>query len=99
MNRNLKTIILIAAYAAMLVCLLGGFDSPRYKLVLKNHVVSEGQTIWGIAIKYMPKQDEYRDVRKLVYDIRCANGKDGELMDCTLYPGQELIIPLHTKGE
>ncbi|QSX06514.1 LysM peptidoglycan-binding domain-containing protein [Sedimentibacter sp. zth1] len=48
--------------------------------------VEKGDTIWQIASKYNCKlsMDEF------IYNIREANN----LSDCTIYPGQELLIPI-----
>lgn len=50
-------------------------------------VVRSGDTLWSIAVRHVQAG---QDVRKLVYEIRKANGLD----TATLQPGQVLTIPL-----
>lgn len=51
------------------------------------HVVEPGETVWDIA---RPVADEQGiDVREIVYQLQINNDLDD---DCTLTPGQKLII-------
>lgn len=49
-------------------------------------IVSAGDTLWQIAQK---ASRESKDPRRLVYDIKKANG----LRSSNIYPGQVLLVP------
>lgn len=55
-----------------------------------EHVVSFGETIWGIAEKYHPNED----TRKVSWAIRAFNGKDGKRMSAKIIPGQVVKVPM-----
>lgn len=61
--------------------------------VYKNDVivVSAGETLWEIAGRYREPGEDIRDV---VDRIRDAN----TLNQCTIYPGQDLFIPIRVKN-
>lgn len=80
---------------ALMVILAGAFTTcgmghKEYTINTATHVAREGQTLWGIATKYMPEQEKTRDVRELVHDIEQANG----LRNKYIQPGMVLAIPL-----
>lgn len=50
--------------------------------------VSEGDTLWNIALNYLP---EGTDVRKLVYDINQLN----ENKTSYIYPGDIIKVPIY----
>ena len=53
----------------------------------ETHVVQEGETLWDIA---RPVADEQGiDVREIVYQLQINNDLDD---DCTLTPGQKIVI-------
>lgn len=88
MKDVLKGIVLMAILAgAFTTC---GMGHKEYVVNNATHVVREGQTLWGIATKYMPEQEKTRDVRELVYDIEQANGLRNKFIE----PGMILAIPL-----
>nr|DAL11017.1 MAG TPA_asm: cell division suppressor protein [Caudoviricetes sp.] len=84
--------LIFAAVLAVLAVFVSGFGAKEYRVVDEHHVVSDGQTVWGIATKYFPRQNKYRDIRYLVDDI----GKVNHLPErnWNIRPGDELIIPL-----
>lgn len=86
----MKYLSILGLVVAALLCV--GMDT-NYELATKHHVVREGQTIWGIATRYMPEQDRTRDVRELVYEIGRANNLKGY----KIHPGDVLIIPLQVE--
>ena len=92
MMKTVKVFLVVAALLAALIFLTGG-RGVKYAAENRYHTVSAGQTIWGIAAKYLPHQDRTRDVRELVYAI----GKKNNLQGYAIYPGQVLLIPLERK--
>lgn len=82
--------------ASFLLTLAIGFGwqkltEPDYQLRTVAYTVKVNDTVWGIAQRYMPKQDKHDDVRGLVLAIQNANNYDGMLQ-----PGTVLRIPLET---
>lgn len=71
--------------------LYSGMDT-EYHVSTKHHVVSEGQTVWGIATKYKGEQDMKMTMDEFVYNISKANNLQGEKF---LHPGQVIVIPLY----
>ena len=71
--------------------LCSGMDT-EYHVSNKHHVVSEGQTVWGIATKYKSEQDKRMTMDEFVYNISKANNLQGKNF---LQPGQVLIVPLY----
>lgn len=61
--------------------------SFTYNEPFKKIVISEGDTLWSIALENMP--DDY-DVRKMVYEIREFNNLD----NATIYPGDIIKVPI-----
>ena len=91
---NMVKVVGTVAVLVAATLFLTGASSNAKKLILKEdlHIVRPGQTVWGIATKYMPQQEGTKDVRELVHDIRERNGL--KLGNCTVHPGQVLVIPL-----
>lgn len=87
--KTAKAFLTIAALLAAMIYLTGG-KGVQYAVEQRQHTVSPGQTIWGIATRYMPEQDRTRDVRELVYEIGRAN----KLQGYAIQPGDVLVIPL-----
>ena len=52
-----------------------------------NHIVSTGETLWGIANKY---SDDSIDTRDVIHEIRKVNHLD----DATIYCGDNLLVPV-----
>ncbi len=50
-------------------------------------IVSEGDTLWFIAIDFMPKN---YDVREMIYNIRQLN----EMKTASIHPGDIIKIPI-----
>lgn len=89
MLKTVKAFLAIAALLATMIYLTGG-KGVQYAVEQRQHTVTTGQTIWGIATRYMPEQDRTRDVRELVYEI----GKANNLKGYKIQPGDVLVIPL-----
>jgi nucleoid-associated protein YgaU len=90
--KTAKVFLIIAALLAAMIFVTGG-RGVKYAAEQRYHTVAAGQTIWGIATKYLPEQDRTRDVRELAYNIGRANKLEGYL----IRPGQVLVIPLERK--
>lgn len=70
-----------------LVFLLIGRPAEAEAPVLTNeYVVSQGDTLWGIAKTSAAPGSDLRDA---VADIKGLNGLDG----ATIHPGQVLLVP------
>ncbi|WP_134686708.1 LysM peptidoglycan-binding domain-containing protein [Brevibacillus migulae] len=59
-------------------------EEPAYKLV----AVKKGDSIWNLAVRYHEETDG--DIRSYMAEIVELNGLD----DVTIYPGQNLKIPV-----
>lgn len=95
MEKCLKSILYVVALVTVAVCFLSGFDTQEYKTIHKTHVVSEGQTVWGIATKYLHEQDKFRDIREFAHTIILANEMQGKNF---IHPGDVITIPLDVKS-
>lgn len=63
----------------------------EYNEIEYNEIeVVAGDTLWGIAAKYLP---ENTDIRKLVYEIKKFNKMDNYY----IYPGNIIKIPVQYK--
>lgn len=88
--KTLKVFLTISSLLALLI-FLTGCKSVEYAIEHREHTVTSGQTLWGIATKYMNEQDKIRDVREFVYEIRQANK---QLDGCLVRQGDIIVIPL-----
>jgi len=75
----------------LIVCILVIFTSNRaYSSIYEEKYieveVEQGDTLWCIAKKYMPKG---YDVRKMVFELREFNN----MQDVRIYPGDIIRIP------
>lgn len=59
-------------------------DKPAYKLV----TVKAGDSLWNLAVRYHAETDE--DIRSYMSELIELN----QLDDLTIYPGQNLKVPL-----
>lgn len=64
--------------------------SSEYTVKYREIQVTEGDTLWDIALTYLP---EKTDIRKMIYDIKEFNGMD----DSCIYPGDIIKIPIANK--
>lgn len=88
--KTLKVFLTISFLLALMIFLTGA-RGVEYAIEHREHTVTSGQTLWGIATKYMNEQDKTRDIREFVYDIRQANK---QLDGCLVRQGDVIVIPL-----
>lgn len=88
-----KMFLVLLAVAAVAYSMM---DTTEYKMVEKKHTVSQGQTVWGIATKYIDQQDKVKDLNEWVYIIRKVNHLEGQKLR-NMQPGDVLTIPLEVK--
>lgn len=73
---------------ALMLCVSG---CGKKTVVMREHIVGPGQTLWQIAGQHIKDQDAACDIREFIYLISQANGiKDAD----KIQPGQVLLIPL-----
>lgn len=61
--------------------------SSVYEIDYEEVEVVEGDTLWNIAVGYLP---EKTDIRKMIYDIKEFNNMETSY----IYPGDIIKIPL-----
>lgn len=64
--------------------------SSIYEIHYEEVKVVEGDTLWSIALTYLP---EKTDIRKVIYDIKKFNNMDTSY----IYPGDIIKIPASNK--
>jgi hypothetical protein len=64
--------------------------SSVYRVNYREIEVVEGDTLWNIALNYLP---EKTDIRKMIYDIKEFNEMDNSY----IYPGDMIKIPITNK--
>jgi nucleoid-associated protein YgaU len=86
-GKNLFVICSIILLLSFYLNLTGLFEKQAFGRTdtYNTVVVKKGDTLWGLAEKYGPKQD----IRKTVYEIKMINN----ITDKYLKPGELLIIP------
>jgi LysM repeat protein len=77
-------VLLIALSAAVL--LFSARVSADQPEALDTHVVTQGDTLWGIAAEVTPAGE---DIRATIGHIRELNDLDG----ATILPGQRIVVP------
>lgn len=94
-NRKRFTIFIIFTFS--LISLLGFVFISSIKaegtILEKNHFehyILDGDTLWNIALEYMPKK---YDVRKMIYEIKELN----QLNTSYIFPGEMIKIPFIQK--
>lgn len=90
----------VAVIAFLLTfCLIYGYQKitePDYQQRSVQYTVENGDTLWQIAEQYMPRQNKYKDVRGLLYEIQQVNRIDDKNARW-LSPGRTLVIPLEVE--
>lgn len=76
----------MAAVSTVFLLIGGAADAEGPAAPTVEHVVEPGDTLWAIAMEVSGPGD---DLRRIVHDIRQANGLDSS----TIYPGQVLLVP------
>ena len=87
---RVRVAVLLTTVAVVVVLLLAnavGAFSGADPGTGPSHVVSAGETLWGIAVAHTATGD---DVRRTVFEIQNANGLEGSV----IVPGQVLRIPI-----
>lgn len=64
--------------------------SSIHKAKYREVIVVKGDTLWNIALDYLP---EKTDIRKMIYDIKEFNGME----DAYICPGDIIKIPIANK--
>lgn len=72
----------------LIMCIILGFNTCPKKYKYETYVVYPGDTLWSIAASTNPEED----IREIIYMIRQKND-----ISPTIYPGQELLIPVLEK--
>lgn len=83
----LITVLAICCIAIMSIFFNGKAHSLSYNAEYYEVEVAEGDTLWNIALNYLPKG---KDVRKLVYEINELN----ENKTNYIYPGEIIKVPI-----
>lgn len=83
---SVRLSVLIAAICAVFLLIGGAADAEGPPLPPVEHLVSSGETLWGIAGLHMADGE---DIRSLISDIRRLS----ELDSSVIHPGQVLLIP------
>ncbi|NLH59006.1 MAG: LysM peptidoglycan-binding domain-containing protein, partial [Clostridiales bacterium] len=78
-------VIALLVFAVSLLIMDGKAMTP---VNYKNIYVYQGDTLWSIASRYLPKGT---DLRSFILEIKTVNDIDKAL----IYTGQELIIPIY----
>ena len=86
-----KKLLYIIAMVAVAFMVSGWLSPTEYRTEKRIHIVSAGQTVWGIATKYQSAQDKKMSTGELVHKIYKVNSIDPKLY---IQPGDKLIIPL-----
>lgn len=84
----LVTILAIFLISLILFFSRDKVHSSSYDESFYEVEISQGDTLWNIALKYLP---EKTDVRSLVYDI----GKVNDMQSYYIYPGDVIKIPIY----
>lgn len=78
--------LVILLMLGLVFLLIGRPAEAEAPVPTNEYVVSQGDTLWGIAKSSAPPGSDLRDA---VADIRALNGLDG----ATIHPGQILLVP------
>ena len=80
-------ILLIAGIVTNTILSTAKAYSNPVDIPFEEVIVSEGDTLWFIAIDFMPKN---YDVREMIYNIRQLN----EMKTASIHPGDIIKIPI-----
>jgi hypothetical protein len=91
-KKFLKQFLFSVALTLVALFLAGYSSEDEYVTTYQTHVVTEGQTLWGIATYYLPEQDRTRHLGEFVHRISQYNH-----IESYIQPGQFITIPLDKK--
>lgn len=93
LTRRGRAVLLCATLAVTAAAGIGGFgvataqaDGPRDAVVVSEHTVAPGETLWAIAREATPTGG---DVRDTVAELQRLNGLRGSMLTV----GQQLLVP------
>lgn len=82
-----KPLTFVLLFSFFFCCFFVMYDKLSEETTrVQTVVVQPNDTLWKIA----ERLDKHEDIRKTVWEIKKLNG----LSDCTIYPGQELFVPV-----
>ena len=80
------TLILAGILTNTLLSTAKAYSNP-VDVPYEEVIVAEGDTIWYIAIEFMPRN---YDVREMVYNIRQLNN----MKNVSIHPGETIKVPI-----
>lgn len=91
MRRIILILMICTLIGAGTTQITGFTDDSKDTSSFKSIIVEENDTLWHIASEYSHNET---NMRKLIYEIKKINNLNGG----TIYPGQELLIPVDSKN-
>lgn len=88
--------LIIALLALALVSCGANYEPPKKEMVVITHVVVDGETLWGVAGKYITPDRDIREfiegIYELNYDRVFLNREQNGVPRKMVFPGDELEI-------
>lgn len=82
----IPTRLLVAVLVAAAVTLVAGTVQAEQPVVVEEYVVEAGDTLWAIAARVTPHDEDVRETLSIVRDVNRIQGS-------TIHPGQVLLLP------
>lgn len=94
----MKYMVITGICVAALLCMgaIKYHEDSKYTLTEVAYTVRNGDSLYGIAAKHMPKQDRESDIRNVAAKIDMRN-REVINQYKTLRAGQVLVIPLEVR--